>query len=242
MEFYQKDKEAVLKDLQSSEQGLSTDKVKESLEKEGYNELQDKEKIPTWKLFLETFKDPMVIVLLLVIIIQLIMGKFVESLIIFLVLLLNSVISVIQTKKAESSLDALRNMSAPEAKVRRDNTNITIPARELVPGDIVFLEAGDFIPADGRILESGSLKVNEGMLTGESEAIEKQDKVIVEEAALGDRINMVYSSSLVVYGRGTFVVTGTGEKRKLVKLLICLIRQRKNKHHYNRSLPNLVKN
>ncbi|MCM2979614.1 cation-translocating P-type ATPase [Niallia circulans] len=218
MEFYQKDKEAVLKDLQSSEQGLSTDKVKESLEKEGYNELQDKEKIPTWKLFLETFKDPMVIVLLLVIIIQLIMGKFVESLIIFLVLLLNSVISVIQTKKAESSLDALRNMSAPEAKVRRDNTNITIPARELVPGDIVFLEAGDFIPADGRILESGSLKVNEGMLTGESEAIEKQDKVIVEEAALGDRINMVYSSSLVVYGRGTFVVTGTGEKTEIGKI------------------------
>lgn len=218
MEIYQKDKEAVLKDLQSSEQGLSSDKVKEILEKEGYNELQDKEKVPTWKLFLETFKDPMVIVLLVVIIIQLIMGKFVESLIIFLVLLLNSVISVIQTKKAESSLDALRNMSAPEAKVRRDNTNITIPARELVPGDIVFLEAGDFIPADGRILESGSLKVNEGMLTGESEAIEKQDKVIAEEAALGDRINMVYSSSLVVYGRGTFVVTGTGEKTEIGKI------------------------
>lgn len=218
MEFYQKEKDVVLKDLQSSEQGLSTDKVKSLLEKEGYNELQDKEKVPTWKLFLETFKDPMVIVLLVVIVIQLIMGKFVESLIIFLVLLLNSVISVIQTKKAESSLDALRSMSAPEAKVRRDNTNITIPARELVPGDIVFLEAGDYVPADGRILESGSLKVNEGMLTGESEAIEKQEKVITEDSALGDRINMVYSSSLVVYGRGTFVVTGTGEKTEIGKI------------------------
>ncbi|HEO8420788.1 cation-translocating P-type ATPase [Niallia sp. FSL W8-0635] len=218
MDFYQKEKDVVLKDLQSSEQGLSSDKVKALLESEGYNELQDKEKVPTWKLFLETFKDPMVIVLLVVIVIQLIMGKFVESLIIFLVLLLNSVISVIQTKKAESSLDALRNMSAPEAKVRRDNTNSTIPARELVPGDIVFLEAGDYVPADGRILESGSLKVNEGMLTGESEAIEKQEKVITEDSALGDRINMVYSSSLVVYGRGTFVVTGTGEKTEIGKI------------------------
>lgn len=109
-------------------------------------------------------------------------------------------------------------MSAPEAKVRRDNTNSTIPARELVPGDIVFLEAGDYVPADGRILESGSLKVNEGMLTGESEAIEKQEKVITEDSALGDRINMVYSSSLVVYGRGTFVVTGTGEKTEIGKI------------------------
>ncbi|KAB7669332.1 cation-translocating P-type ATPase [Bacillus sp. B1-b2] len=218
MEFYQKEKETVLQEIQSTANGLSSEDVKTRLEKDGYNELPDKEKMPVWKLFLETFKDPMVIVLLVVIVIQLIMGKFVESIIIFLVLLLNSVISVIQTKKAESSLDALRSMSAPEAKVRRDNTNMTIPARELVPGDIVFLEAGDYVPADGRVIDSGSLKVNEGMLTGESEAIEKQDIVIKEDAALGDRINMVFSSSLVSYGRATYVVTGTGEKTEIGKI------------------------
>ncbi|MED3966046.1 cation-translocating P-type ATPase [Niallia taxi] len=218
MEYYQKDKATVFQEIQTNANGLSNDEVKTRLEKNGFNELPNKEKMSTWKLFLETFKDPMVIVLLVVIVIQLVMGKLVESIIIFLVLLINSVISVIQTKKAESSLDALRSMSAPEAKVRRDNTNVTIPARELVPGDIIFLEAGDYVPADGRIIDSGSLKVNEGMLTGESEAVEKQDIVIEEQVALGDRINMVYSSSLVSYGRATYVVTGTGENTEIGKI------------------------
>ena len=155
------------------ENGLTQEEVKLRLERDGYNEIKDKEKVPVWKLFLETFKDPMVIVLLIAAGVQVILGEVVESLIILLVLILNSIISVVQTKKAESSLDALRNMSAPEAKVIRNGTKQTIPARELVQGDIVSLEAGDYVPADGRILESGSLKVNEGMLTGESEAVEK---------------------------------------------------------------------
>ena len=218
MDYYQKNTEDVLQSIQATENGLTQEEVKLRLERDGYNEIKDKEKVPVWKLFLETFKDPMVIVLLIAAGVQIILGEVVESLIILLVLILNSIISVVQTKKAESSLDALRNMSAPEAKVIRNGTKQTIPARELVQGDIVSLEAGDFIPADGRLLESASLKVNEGMLTGESEAVEKNIDTIPNEASLGDRINMVFSGSLAVYGHGTFVVTGTAEKTEIGKI------------------------
>ncbi|WP_316569143.1 cation-translocating P-type ATPase [Neobacillus sp. YIM B06451] len=218
MNYYQQSKEEVLKSVQSSQDGLTNEEVRTRLERDGYNEIKDKEKVPTWKLFLETFKDPMVIVLLIAAGVQVILGEIVESLIILLVLVLNSIISVVQTKKAEGSLEALRNMSAPEAKVIRDGIKKTIPARELAQGDIVFLEAGDYVPADGRILVSASLKVNEGMLTGESEAVEKHIDSIAEEAPLGDRKNMVFSSSLVVYGHGQFVVTGTAEKTEIGKI------------------------
>lgn len=216
--MYQQTKEDVLKNLEVTEKGLSDDTVKRRLEEEGYNEIADKEKVPTWKLFLETFKDAMVIVLLVAAVVQLILGEVIESVIIFLVILLNAVISVVQTKKAESSLDALRDMSAPEAKVIRNGTTSTIMARELVPGDIVKLEAGDFIPADGRLLEAESLKINEGMLTGESDAVQKKIDPINEDVTIGDQLNMVFSSSLVVNGRGTFVVTATGEKAEIGKI------------------------
>ncbi|KAB2331277.1 cation-translocating P-type ATPase [Bacillus mesophilum] len=218
MQFYRESQEDVLQQLQATENGLAQEEVHKRLERDGYNEIKGKEKVPTWKLFLETFKDSMVIVLLIAAGVQLVLGEVVESLIIFLVLIINSIISVVQTKKAEGSLEALQNMSAPNAKVIRNGERQTIPARELVSGDIVFLEAGDHIPADGRILESGSLKVNEGMLTGESEAVEKNTDTLSEDAPLGDRRNMVFSSSLVVYGRGTFVVTGTGEKTEIGKI------------------------
>lgn len=218
MEFYQQSKEDVLEVIDSNEQGLSSEEVQSRLKRDGYNEIEDKGKIPTWKLFLETFKDPMVVVLLVAAGVQILIGEVVESIIIFLVLLINSVISVVQTRKAESSLEALRDLSAPEAKVIRDGTKQTVAARELVRGDVVFLEAGDYVPADGRMLESGSLKVNEGMLTGESEAVDKSTEVITGEAALGDRRNMVFSSSLVVYGHGSFVVTGTAERTEVGKI------------------------
>ncbi|KAB8138927.1 cation-translocating P-type ATPase [Gracilibacillus oryzae] len=218
MGLYQQSKEDVLKTLDASENGLSDEGVRRRLEEEGYNEIADKEKVPTWKLFLETFKDAMVIVLLVAAIVQLVLGEVIESVIIFLVIILNAVISVVQTKKAESSLDALRDMSAPEAKVVRNGTTTTIMARELVPGDIVKLEAGDFIPADGRLLEAESLKINEGMLTGESDAVQKKIDPIAEEVTIGDQLNMVFSSSLVVNGRGTFVVTATGEKAEIGKI------------------------
>ena len=218
MAYYQQDTTEVLEELEATTEGLKQNEAEKRVKEFGYNELADKEQVATWKLFLETFKDPMVIVLLAAAGIQILLGEIAESLIIFLVLIINSVISVIQTKKAESSLEALRDMSAPEAKVIRDSTNTIIPARELVPGDIVLLEAGDYIPADGRIISSESLRVNEGMLTGESEAVLKNTKTISGEAPLGDRFNSVYSSSLVVNGRGRFVVTGTAEQAEIGKI------------------------
>ncbi|SHM51627.1 cation-translocating P-type ATPase [Gracilibacillus kekensis] len=219
MSTYQKNIKEVLDQWEvTKEEGLTSQEVNNRLEQEGYNEIADKEKVPTWKLFLETFKDAMVVVLLIAAIVQLVLGEVIESIIIFIVILLNSVISVVQTKKAESSLDALRDMSAPEAKVVRNGTSQTIMARELVPGDIVLLEAGDYIPADGRLLEAESLKINEGMLTGESDAVEKGTEPIEEEVSIGDRVNMVFSSSLVVNGRGTFVVTATGGKAEIGKI------------------------
>ncbi|MBY0205806.1 cation-translocating P-type ATPase [Paenibacillus cucumis (ex Kampfer et al. 2016)] len=218
MQHYRRSADEVLQELQSSERGLSTSEATKRLESVGYNELKGKDATPIWKLFLENFKDPMVIVLLIAAAVQVVLGHLIESLIIFLVILLNAIISVVQTKKAESSLDALRQMSAPEAKVIRDGQKQTLPARELVPGDIVLLDAGDYVPADGRILESGSLKINEGMLTGESEAAEKHADVIPEEAGIGDRRNMAFSGSLVVYGRGTIVITDTALKTEIGKI------------------------
>ncbi|MGP4070130.1 cation-translocating P-type ATPase [Halobacillus sp. B29] len=218
MEYYQQSTSDTINATNSTKEGLTSDEVQTRLQRDGYNELENKERVPTWKLFIETFKDPMVVVLLAAAGVQIIIGEIVESLIIFLVLLINSVISVVQTRKAESSLESLRDLSAPEANVMRDGVKQTIEARELVMGDLVYLEAGDYVPADGRVLESGSLKANEGMLTGESEAVEKSPEVIEEEVTLGDQRNMVFSSSLVVYGRGTFVVTGTGEETEVGKI------------------------
>lgn len=222
MEFYRETDEAVLEELKTDHNGVPPKEAKNRLERDGFNEIQDKAHVSTWKLFIETFKDPMVLVLLAAALIQIVLGEVVESIIIFLVLLLNAVISVVQTKKAEGSIAALRSLSAPEAQIIRAGTRQKVPARELVVGDIVFLEAGDYVPADGRILESGSLKINEGMLTGESEAVNKHTEQISEESALGDRLNMVFSSSLVVHGRGTFVATGTGEHSEIGKIATML--------------------
>lgn len=218
VEFYRNSVADTLKEVQSSADGLTSAEVNKRLENDGYNEIKGKNKDPLWKLFLENFKDPMVVVLLVAAVVQIVMGHVMESLIIFVVLILNAVISVIQTRKAESSLDALQQMSAPEAKVLRDGAIKTVPAREIVRGDIVLLEAGDFVPADGRIIESSSLKINEGMLTGESEAVEKHTNTIQKESPLGDRRNMAFSGSLVVYGRGTLVVTGTALTTEIGKI------------------------
>ena len=215
LENYQKDQETVLSELQTSPEGLQESEVKKRQERDGLNELKQKEKDSVLKLFLATFKDAMVIVLLIVAVIQMALGSVVESLIIFAVLMINSIISVIQTKKAESSLDALSSLSAPESKVIRNGVKVTIPAKELVVGDIVLLDAGDYVPADGRLLEAGSLQINEGMLTGESVPADKSIDVVEKEVPVGDRSNMVHSGTLVTYGRGLVVVTGTGNNTEI---------------------------
>ncbi|WP_146622846.1 cation-translocating P-type ATPase [Enterococcus florum] len=208
--MYQKKLEEVLQETQTSDQGLTTQEAQKRLSANGPNQLKEAPKKSSIQLFLETFKDAMVIVLLIVATVQLVMGAYVESLVIFAVLLLNSVVSVIQTKKAEGSLAALKNLSAPDANVIREGKEQSILAKDLVVGDIALLEAGDYVPADGRLLEEGSLKVDEGMLTGESTPAEKEVQMITATVPIGDRINMVYSGTIVTYGRGRFVVTATG--------------------------------
>ncbi|MGX8059162.1 cation-translocating P-type ATPase [Lactococcus lactis] len=218
MQPYNQSVNEVLEETKSQFEGLSPKEVKNRQAKDGFNELKEKKKTSTWELFIDTLKDPMVIILLLVAFVQLFLGEFVESLVIFIVLMINSVVAVVQTKRAESSLDALGQMSAPSAKVLRNGEKTSIPARELVVGDIVSLEAGDFIPADGRLIDVQNLRVEEGMLTGESEPVEKFSDVIEGEVALGDRKNMVFSSSLVVYGRADFLVTAIAEQTEIGKI------------------------
>ncbi|MFR4203558.1 MAG: cation-translocating P-type ATPase [Lactococcus lactis] len=218
MQPYNQSVNEVLEKTKSQFEGLSPKEVENRQAKDGFNELKEKKKTSTWELFIDTLKDPMVIILLLVAFVQLFLGEFVESLVIFIVLMINSVVAVVQTKRAESSLDALRQMSAPSAKVLRNGEKTSLPARELVVGDIVSLEAGDFIPADGRLIDVQNLRVEEGMLTGESEPVEKFSDVIEGEVALGDRKNMVFSSSLVVYGRADFLVTAIAEQTEIGKI------------------------
>ena len=219
---YKKESSDVLNEVGSNINGISDQEAKIRLEKNGFNELKEENKVPIWKMFLENFKDPLVIILLIAAIVQIFLGEFVESLIIFVVVILNALLGVTQTRKAESSLDSLKKLSSPNAKVLRDGKKKTIPVREIVVGDIVFLEAGDYIPADGRLIEAQSLKVVEGMLTGEAEAVLKHSDKIEEEVGIGDQRNMVFSGATVVYGRGTLVVTETGMNTEVGKVATLL--------------------
>lgn len=219
---YKKESSDVLNEVGSNINGISDQEAKIRLEKNGFNELKEGNKVPIWKMFLENFKDPLVIILLIAAIVQIFLGEFVESLIIFVVVILNALLGVTQTRKAESSLDSLKKLSSPNAKVLRDGKKKTIPVREIVVGDIVFLEVGDYIPADGRLIEAQSLKVVEGMLTGEAEAVLKHSDKIEEEVGIGDQRNMVFSGATVVYGRGTLVITETGMNTEVGKVATLL--------------------
>ena len=218
METYNQSHEALLKALNASTRGLSQNEIPKRLEQYGPNALRQAEKTPLWKLLLDAWKDPMMIILAIVVVIKAVVGEFIEAVVIIAVLVANSLISVIQTRKAESSLEALRKISAPMAKVRRDGEVMSVPAAGLVPGDIVLLEAGDFVPADGRLILANALKVDEGILTGESEPVLKLEEALEGALALGDRKNMVYSGTITVHGRGEFLVTGTGKDAEIGKI------------------------
>ncbi len=165
-----------------------------------------REKVPCR--FFSQFADLLVVILIIAAIISMISGNVESTVVIVAVIIMNAVLGTIQHKKAEKSLDSLKSLSSPSAKVQRGGQKLEIPSKEVVPGDILLLEAGDLVVADGRILESFSLQVNESSLTGESTNVDKNERLIAEEAPLADRINMVFSSSLVTYGRATVVVTG----------------------------------
>lgn len=220
--MYKKSIEEVLESLETGLDGIKSENLEKLIKKYGYNELQEKGKVTIWELFIESFKDPLVIILLIAASVQIITGHLVDSLIILVVLTLNSVIGVVQAKKAEGSLEKLKQLSQPNIKVLRDGEKKVVSMKEIFPGDIVILDAGDYIPADGRVVEANTLKIMEGILTGESEPVLKHCDLISKDSPLGDRKNMVYSGTMVVYGRGAFVVTETGMKTEIGKIATLL--------------------
>ncbi|MBR5471546.1 MAG: cation-translocating P-type ATPase [Oscillibacter sp.] len=208
--IWQKERGELFEQLQCGEAGLSPQEAQKRLEQYGPNELQAGVRKSTLQIFLEQFKDVLVIILLAAAGISAVLGDWESALVILAVILLNAVLGTIQTVRAAASLDSLKQMSAPTAKVVRDGGVVQIAGREVVPGDIVVLEAGDAVCADGRLLEAASLKCAESALTGESLPVEKDTAAIAGEVPLGDRKNMVFSGSFVTYGRGRFLVTATG--------------------------------
>ena len=211
--------EEALNYLKVSKAGLSTRQAKENLSTYGFNELNQKKNKSVVQVFFSQFKDLLIFILIAAGIISMLSDNVESTIVIFSVIILNAVLGTIQHFKAEQSLDSLKALSAPCAKVIRDGKKIEIQSRDVVPGDILALEAGDLITADGRVIESYSLQVNESSLTGESLSVDKiTDKIDSEEVALGDQKNMVFSGSLVTYGRALVVVTNTGMKTEIGKI------------------------
>ena len=208
----------LLQKFDVTEQGLNNARVEETRRQTGENILQEGKKKSTLEVFLGQFCDLLVVILIIAAIISMFSGNVESTIVILLVLIMNAVLGTVQHIKAQRSLESLKQLSAPNAKVIRNGVKQEIPSKEIVPGDIVMLEAGDMIVADGRILHNYSLQVNESSLTGESTNVEKTDMVIEGKAALADRVNMVYSGSLVTYGRAQILVTGTGMKTELGKI------------------------
>ena len=227
--YFFKSKEEVLKEFSVTEKGLTKEQAELSKNLYGVNELQEHEKEKAWVVFLSQFKDFLVIILIIAGIISMMTGNIESTVVIFSVIIMNAILGTVQHLKAESSLESLRNMASPKAKVVRGGVKMEIPSKDVVTGDIVFLEAGDIVPADGRVLESFSLMVNESSLTGESESVDKFSEAIAEEnIPLGDQKNMVFSGSLVTYGRGVVVITAVGMKTELGKIA-SLMKETKDK-------------
>jgi len=217
-QYYLQTKDEVLKEFKTGSDGLSTKQAEENLAKYGKNALVEGKKKTAFQVFLEQFKDLMVIILIIAAVISAFTGDLESTLVIIAVLILNAILGTVQHVKAEKSLESLKSLSSPSAKVLRNGEKIEIDSKDVVPGDIMLLEAGDMVTADGRILDNYSLQVNESSLTGESTNIDKADGDFDHEIPLGDRLNMVYSSSLVTYGRANVLVTGTGMNTEIGKI------------------------
>lgn len=243
--FYTQGVEEILKSLDTSIDGLSTAQAKERLDAYGYNELDEGEKRSLLSKFIDQFKDLMIIILLVAAALSIITeGRhgLTDACIIFAVVVLNAAFGVYQEGQAEAAIEALKNMSSPMARVRRDGNVVEIDSRELVPGDIVLLEAGDVVPADMRLIEAASLKIEEAALTGESVPVEKDITETVEaEAGIGDRVNMCYQNSNVTYGRGTGVVTNTGMYTEVGKIADMLANADESQTPLKQSLEQLSK-
>ena len=210
--------EELMMQHQVTKEGLTSQQVDRIRQEKGENILQEGKKKSIFQVFISQFADLLVVILIVAAVISMFSGNVESTIVILLVLVMNAVLGTIQHVKAQRSLESLKQLSSPCAKVIRDGVKQEVPSREIVPGDIVMLEAGDMIVADGRILHNYSLQVNESSLTGESNNVEKSDAVLEGDAALADRVNMVYSGSLVTYGRAEVLVTATGMETELGKI------------------------
>ena len=228
MKFYLKNSEDVVKEFNSSKQGLSQSEADKRLSEHGANKLEAAKGKSLVRKFFEQLADPMIIILIVAAIISGVLAvvendSFADVIIIMAVVLINAILGVYQESKAEKAIEALQKMSAATSKVYRDGKLISIKSEDIVVGDIVVLEAGDSVPADARIIECASLKIEESALTGESVPVTKMEETISlsgeqKDVPLGDRKNMVYMGSTVVYGRGVVVVTATGMDTEMGKI------------------------
>ena len=240
--YFNRSPEQALEAVGSSRAGLSEKEAARRLESVGPNALAEGKKKTVLQVFLEQFKDLLVIILMIAAVISLLSDNAESTIVIFAVLILNAILGTVQHVKAEKSLESLKSMSAPTAKVLRSGKRMEIPSAQVVPGDLIELEAGDMVVADGRILDNFSLKVNESSLTGESEGVEKTADVIeAEKVALGDQKNMVFSGSLVTYGRAVAVVTATGMDTEIGKVASLMNQTQQRRTPLQESLDNFSK-
>ena len=216
--YYQMKKEDVLRNLGASECGWTSAEAEQRLVQTGPNALAEGEQKSVFKIFVEQFADLLVWILMIAAGISLFSGDVESAIVIFAVLVLNAVLGTVQSVKAEKSLKALKSLSSPHAHVLRDGKKCAILSTQVVPGDVLLLEVGDMVAADARILCNHSLQVNESALTGESTNVDKQDIEITEETPLADRVNMVYSGTLVTYGRAEALVTATAMNTEMGKI------------------------
>lgn len=240
-EWYQKPAEEALHSFETTQAGLTEEEAVKRREKYGENQLSEGEKKSLFQVFLGQFMDLLVVILIVAAVISAFSGNLESTVVILVVLVLNAVLGTVQYAKAEKSLASLKELSAPNAKVLRDGRKTEIPAVEVVPGDILLLEAGDLTAADGRIIKSHSLQVNESSLTGESTNVEKAEDTLTGECALGDRKNMVYSGSLVTYGRAEVVVTATGMDTEIGRIAGLMNNAKERKTPLQKSLDDFSK-
>ena len=237
--YYRKTAQQALDAQQAGPGGLTDQEAAKRREQYGPNKLSEGKKKSAIQIFAEQFKDLLVIILIIAAVISALSENVESTIVIFAVLILNAILGTVQYLKAEKSLESLKAMSSPTAKVLRGGVRVEIPSADVVPGDIVLLEAGDMVVADGRVLENFSLKVNESSLTGESEGVDKTADVIdADQVALGDQKNMVFSGSLVTYGRATVLVTGTGMNTELGKIAALMNQTQQRKTPLQQSLDN----
>lgn len=238
-QMFRRTAQQIMEQFGVTAEGLSQQQVEKQRQTYGENVLAEEKKKSALVVFLEQFKDLLVIILIAAAVISAVSGNGESTIVIIAVITLNAILGTVQHFKAEKSLESLKALSSPNAKVMRDGRRVEVPSREIVPGDILILEAGDLVVADGRIIDNYSLQVNESSLTGESEGVNKNSEVIdAPSVALGDQKNMVFSGSLVTYGRATVIVTGTGMQTEIGKIAALMNQTKQKKTPLQQSMDN----